>query len=101
MGALSSPFSFQVSLAAENVAQAIEPPGNIPGQENPQVASVAIKAKMTNTGLLFIGKVGVTALTGFELEKGETITLDIQNTGSLYFVGPHVGDTLCVLGVGP
>lgn len=101
MGLVSSIYNFQVTLAEGKVAQNIDPTGNIPGSENPQTASVVVKARAGNIGLLFIGGPGVTETTGLELEKGESAAIDVQTIGKLYFVGANAGDKLCVLGVGP
>jgi hypothetical protein len=101
MGLPSSLFNFQVTLAESKVAQAVEPPGKTPGTGNPQTSSVVVKARAGNIGLLFVGVAGVSETTGLELEKGESIALDINGIGNLFFVGANAGDKLCVLGVGP
>lgn len=46
--------------------------------------SVTIKAKTTNTGLIYVGNVAVTSSNGFILSAGDTISLDISNTNLVY-----------------
>jgi hypothetical protein len=107
MAANASGFTEQVNLTKEKVPQQVDPQGTRPGEENPQVASVAVKAKAKNKGALFLGfsKVEVEEeggeFKGFELSAGETVSMDIETIGRLWFNGANTGDGLCVLGVGP
>jgi hypothetical protein len=47
-------------------------------------ATVTIKAKKANTGLIYVGGSSVTSGNGLILEAGEQITLNITNTNLLY-----------------
>jgi hypothetical protein len=101
MGANLTAGSFQVELAKANEAQAIEPPGNVPGSENPQIQSITMRALKGNKGTLWVGKEGVSANNGFELAPGDGISVDVMGSGKFFFVGPEVKDKLCALWVGP
>lgn len=46
--------------------------------------SVTVKAKLANTGKIYVGNVTVSAANGFELGAGDTISLDISNTNLIY-----------------
>lgn len=45
---------------------------------------VIVKAKSTNTGLIYVGDVTVTSSNGFILSAGESVTLAISNTNKAY-----------------
>lgn len=99
----SSGFTKTVELATAKTPQLLEPSGTTPGSENPQTASVIVKAKPGNVGSLFVGfsKAEVEAEgAGFELAKGEAISLDLNGLGNVWFNGPNK-DKLMILGVGP
>jgi len=98
----SSIVSFQVALAAGGTAQAVEPTaGEVPGTDNPVFGDGYVGALVGNTSSLYIGPLGVTAATGYELQKGTSIRLSSLGFGRLYFVGATTGDKLCVIGEGP
>lgn len=46
--------------------------------------SLTIKAKYTNTGLIYIGTSTVASTNGFQLLAGESVSLDISNTNLVY-----------------
>lgn len=46
--------------------------------------SVTVKAKVTNTGYIYVGTVATSSTVGFILSGGETLSLDISNTNLLY-----------------
>ena len=46
--------------------------------------AVAIKAKSTNTGNIYVGNSGVTSSNGFILRGSESITLDIDDVSKVY-----------------
>lgn len=104
----STGYAFQVELTTAKTAQQIDIQGTVPGAENPQTSAVAIKALSGNAGPLFIGfskgeveKEEKISGAGFEIVAGESIAIDIQNLGLLWFNGANAKDKLCVLGVGP
>ncbi len=51
---------------------------------NPAAHGVVVKAMPANTGILYIGIVGVTSTTGFPLEAGENITIPVDNANKIY-----------------
>ena len=63
--------TFQVNLAAENAAQRLENPGVIAGAENPQIASMVIRALKGNAGIIYLGgsAANASAAKGFELAE--------------------------------
>lgn len=104
MSVNASGFTDQAELIEAKVAQQLDAPAS----GDPQVSSVAIKAKKENKGPLFIGfsKVEVekeekVSGAGFELAPGEAIELDTQSIGNIWFNGANAKDGLCVFGVGP
>lgn len=96
--------SFIATLTKELVAQKLADPGGetTPGGAHPipQISSVVIKALHGNGGICYIGKSGVEPAFGFELEKGESVSLDIQTWRNIYWNGTKTGDKLCVFFVG-
>lgn len=46
--------------------------------------SMTIKAKSTNTGLIYVGNVAVTSANGFILSPGDSLSMDISNTNLVY-----------------
>jgi len=47
------------------------------------IKSVTIKAKFTNTGIIYVGDTGVTSANGFQLYPGESISLDIADPSTV------------------
>lgn len=48
------------------------------------ILSVTVKAKVGNTGYIYVGPNGVSSTTGFVLSKGESITYDTDNLADVY-----------------
>ena len=48
------------------------------------IKSVTVKAKLGNTGLIYIGSSAVTSANGFQLAASETISLDIDDLAKVY-----------------
>lgn len=46
--------------------------------------AVTVKAKSTNTGLIYVGDVSVTSSNGFILSAGESVSFAITNTNKVY-----------------
>lgn len=101
MGSSLSIGSFQVELVEPKKAQAIEPPGNVPGSENPQIGGLVIKALKGNKGTVYVGGLGVTEAAGYPLEPGETLPIDVMGLGGAEFIGPNAKDSVAVCWVGP
>ncbi len=57
------------------------------------LSGVEIKALNGNTGLIYVGKVGVTATTGFQLGAGESTYITTDNLADVYIyaVAPNEG----------
>lgn len=47
------------------------------------IKSVTVKAKKTNTGLIFVGAAGVDSTTGFILSPGDSVSLDVDNLADI------------------
>lgn len=46
--------------------------------------SVTIRAKSTNTGLIYVGSVTVSSSNGFQLSASETVSLDLDSLAKIY-----------------
>ena len=65
---------------------------------NQVFSSVTFTAKSTNTGSVFLGFSSIdSATTGYELEKGQSVTLRIANTDQVFVFGT-AADILSVIG---
>jgi len=49
------------------------------------IRSVTVKALNSNTGLVYVGNSGVSSANGYELQAGESLDIDIDNTNKVYF----------------
>lgn len=92
--------AFQLALELEK-KQALEPPGNVPGAENPQIASGTIRAMKGNTGIVYVGGADVDATHGFELAAGDAVSLDTLGFANARVFGTKAGDKVCVFWAGP
>lgn len=84
--------AFQAAIAVTNTAQQLP--------SNAVVNSVTLTAKSTNTANIVVGNSpSVTATTGYVLEKGLSIRIDLRegNTNSIYIVGTS-SDVVSVVG---
>lgn len=48
------------------------------------VLSVTIRALGTNTGQVYVGNSGVDSTNGFQLDSGDTVSLDIDDLSDVY-----------------
>lgn len=48
------------------------------------IKSVTVKAKHANTGWIYVGDLNVDSTTGFVLDAGETISLDVDNLADVF-----------------
>ena len=46
--------------------------------------SITIKAKIANTGIIYVGNAGVSSSNGFELSAGDTVSLDINDASDVW-----------------
>lgn len=63
------------------------------------VASVTIKALVTNTGVIYVGGPGVASGNGFQLAAGDSVSFDISNTNAIYIDSSVNGEGVAWLAV--
>jgi len=59
-----------------------------------EVVSVIIKAENTNSGAIYFGSSGVSDATGYSLQPGEVIAVDIDNLNKIYLFAEVSGDAV-------
>lgn len=59
---------------------------------------VTFKAPKANAAAIEIGKSGVTVGTGFVLDPGDSVTLNIGNLSQVYLIGANTTDKLTWIG---
>lgn len=59
--------------------------------------SVTVKNLQSNAALIWIGISGVSAANGYELNPGESLTLQVSNTNLVYGLSPSGAQTLCFI----
>lgn len=62
------------------------------------IKSVAIKALITNTGLIYVGDTTVASSNGFSLSAGDTISLDIANLATVNLDSSVNGEGVTYIG---
>ena len=60
---------------------------------------VTFKAPKANASPIMIGKSGVTTGTGFALDPGDIIKLNIGNLNQVYLIGANTTDKITWIGV--
>ena len=60
---------------------------------------VLVKAISTNTGIVYIGKTGVTTISGYELTAGEAVSIEIDNVNKIFAIASVAGQGVCWIGV--
>ena len=63
------------------------------------VKSVTIKALSTNTGFIYVGDGSVASTNGFQLERGESVSLDIANLTTVNLDSSVNGEGVTYIGV--
>lgn len=62
--------------------------------------SVSVKALSTNTGIVYIGRQGVTTATGWELSAGESIDIDVNEQAvNLYAIASMAAQGVCWIAI--
>lgn len=61
--------------------------------------SLTVKAKPTNTGLIYVGDSAVSSSNGFILSAGDSISLDIADSDFAYIDSSVDGEGVCYIGV--
>jgi len=56
------------------------------------IKSVTIRAKSSNTGLIYVGSSSVSSSNGFQLSADETVSLDLDNLSKIYLDCDSDGD---------
>jgi len=56
-----------------------------------------IMATIANTGIVYVGGIGVSATTGIALYPGDVYSIDIENTNLLYVISTVSGDDVNVV----
>lgn len=64
------------------------------------IKSIAIKAKSTNTGNIFVGTSTVSSTTGYILTANETVTLDLDSTSDIYINSSVSGEGVSYIAIG-
>ena len=60
---------------------------------------VLVKALSTNTDIVYVGKSGVTADTGYELTAGEAVSFEVDDVNKVFAVASVAGQRVCWIGV--
>ncbi len=66
---------------------------------NAGILSVTVRAKTSNTGLIYVGGSTVTAANGFDLGPGEAVSLDVTNTNAVWIDAAVSGEGVSYLWV--
>lgn len=74
----SAPLTDQVTVAAHGTAVPLA------GASTPLVSGVRIKALAANTGDIYVGGASVDSATGFVLDAGEEVFVEIDDLASVY-----------------
>lgn len=61
--------------------------------------AVTIKALSTNTGIIYIGNVSVSASNGHQLSAGDSESFDVSNTNIVYIDSSVNGEGVTFLGI--
>jgi len=56
------------------------------------IKTVTIRAKVSNTGLIYVGSSSVSSVNGFQLSPAETVSLDLDNLSKIYVDAASNGD---------
>lgn len=60
---------------------------------------VLVKALSTNSGIVYVGKTGVTTGTGYELTAGEVVMIEADNVNKVYGIASAADQKVCWIGV--
>lgn len=61
--------------------------------------SMSVKAKSSNTGLIYLGDVTVASTNGYQLGAGESVSFDIDNTNRVYIDSSVSGEGVTFMAV--
>lgn len=65
---------------------------------NALTEGVILQALSTNSVSVYIGPVGVTTSTGFELQPGQATSVAVNNTNAVYAISGTASQGLCFVG---
>jgi hypothetical protein len=99
-------------IAIGGTVQKVLSAGTGPGAENPPqpAASIVLKARKGNTSPLYLGIAttgggtagsSLSSTTGFELQPGDSVGVDLMGIGLGYIIGATANDRYDILMVGP
>ncbi len=84
-GALGAPNSFQFTAATGTAARILAAPaGNISPRSS---TGVVIYALAANTGIVYVGASGVTTSTGYPIEAGKSVSMNVDDPSRIYAIG--------------
>jgi hypothetical protein len=61
------------------------------------IKSVIVRAKLANTGIIYVGDSTVTSLNGFQLDRGATVTINIDNLSKVFIDSSVSGEGVSYL----
>jgi hypothetical protein len=88
----SAPLTDQVTVAAHGTAVPLA------GASTPLVSGVRIKALAANTGDIYVGGASVDSATGFVLDAGEEVFVEVDDLASVYIDSDVDAEGVCYVG---
>lgn len=83
----------QVKIATANTAE------QFTAASTPLTQGILVQALGANVGKVYVGDIGVTSSTGWELQPGQPVEWPVNNVDLLYVVGANVSDGVCWSGI--
>jgi len=71
----------------------------VPLASSTAILSVTVKAKHANTNMIYVGKNPVTSSTGFVLDAGEAVSMDVDNLADVYIDSDTNGEGVSYIAV--
>lgn len=66
-----------------------------------ETGAVAVRGLTGNTGVVYVGGTGVSASTGYQLDKGESIVIPVSSPSLIWVDAATNGDKVCWMTVAP
>jgi hypothetical protein len=83
-----------VGTSAEKINQGSSAGGSGSAESSILCKHVDIMAAVANTGIIYVGGVGVTAATGIALYGGDVYSLDIEDVDDIYVLAIEDGENV-------
>ena len=83
-----------VGISAEKINQGSGAGGSGSAESSILCKHVDIMAAVANTGIIYVGGVGVTAATGIALYGGDVYSLDIEDVDDIYVLAIEDGENV-------